>query len=569
MLSGHRHRLRRLFAALITCTVIAAGCGDDESGGDGEAVDADATVTTEPTDDADAEVDADRDADADADADTDTDTDTFDTDATDATSSEPQEPLPTPNPTVLLPPDTGSTFYQGVGFDLSLLGYEQREYFFEGQARSFENVGDLTADGAWTVDIADTADYRSRMVVVAPSDPADFNGTVVMEWFNVSGGLDAAPNFTMSHVEQMREGYAYVGVSAQLRGIEASEGGVDVGFPIYLKGIEPERYESLVHPGDSFSYDIFTQAAQAVRSPDGIDPLDGLELLQMLAVGESQSAFRLTTYVNAIDPIAQLFDGYLIHSRGGGSADLSQAPQSEISTPEQVFIREDMRVPVLTFQTDTDLLLLGFVPDRQPDGGNHVLWEVAGTAHGDVYSISLEVGPQDLGDNPAIAEVVEIASPIPGIMDCGAPINSGPQHYVMNAAMHALNSWATGGDPAPSAPRAEVVPVEIDPEAEGRQPTHAAVTDEFGNILGGIRTAWVDVPVATLTGDPVPGSSFCGLFGTTTLFDQATLDELYPGKATYLDAMTASIDQSVADGFIRPADAALILEYAETNPIGS
>ncbi|MEZ5246238.1 MAG: alpha/beta hydrolase domain-containing protein [Acidimicrobiales bacterium] len=546
----HRRSVTSALAILSLLALLAAACSDDTG---------DAGDTTDPSDGS---------------------TTTFGpaatTTTTDAVAEPPSpaddligDPVPTPNPEVRLPPDAGSTFYQGVGFDLSLVGYEQSEYFLTGTARSFAPVGELTPDGRWVVEAADEADYTTRIVVVRPSDPADFNGTVMMEWFNVSGGLDAAPNFTMSHVEQLREGYAYVGVSAQERGIEGGGGGVDVGFPIHLKGAEPERYAPLQHPGDSFSYDIFSQAAQAVRNPgDSIDPLGGLPLQHVIAVGESQSAFRLTTYVNAIDPVAQLFDGFLIHSRGGGSADLSQGPQAESPTPEQVLIRDDVRVPVLTFQTDSDLLLLGWVPDRQPDSDNFVLWEVAGTAHGDVYSISLDVGPQDLGNDPAIAAVVEVASPIPGIMDCGGPINSGPQHYVMNAAVHALARWAAGGEPPTSAPRAEVVEVEVDPDAEGRQATHAPVTDDYGNILGGVRTAWVDVPVARLTGEPVGGSSFCGLFGSTTLFDDATLAELYPTKAAYLDAMTASIDQSVADGFLRPLDAELILQYAADNDIG-
>jgi len=537
-----------LVTILASFALLASACGDDT--GDAES---DTTTTTEAA--------------------TTTAAPDTTTTAEPAPAPEPEvpvigDPVPTPNPEVSLPPEVGSTFYQGIGFDPALLGYEQSEYFLTGTARSFANVGELASDGRWTVEPADEAEYATRIVVIRPSDPADFNGTVIMEWFNVSGGLDAAPNFTMSHVEQMRSGYAFVGVSAQFRGIEESPGTIELSFPIFLKGIQPERYASLDHPGDSFSYDIFNQAAQAVRSPEGIDPLDGLAVEQILAVGESQSAFRLTTYVNAIDPVAQLFDGYLIHSRGGGSTPLSQEPQEAVPTPEVVRIREDMRVPVMTFQTDTDILLLGSVPDRQPDSDNFVLWEVAGTAHGDVYSIALDVGPQDLGDNPEIAAVVEVASPIPGIMDCGAPINSGGQHYVMNAAIHALDRWAGGGDPPTSAPRLEVVEADSEPDTDGRQATHAAVTDEFGNILGGVRTAWVDVPVATLTGDPVPGSRFCGLFGTTTLFDEVTLAELYPTKAAYLDAMTTSIEQSVADGFLLRADADLILEYAANNEIG-
>ena len=77
-----------------------------------------------------------------------------------------------------------------------------------------------------------------------------------------------------------------------------------------------------------------------------------------------------------------------------------------------------------------------------------------------------------------------------------------------------------------------------------------------------------DVPGATLTGQPVEGSSFCPLFGTTELFDDDKLAELYPTKAVYLDAMTVSIEQSVADGYILRPDADLILENAATNRIG-
>ena len=64
-----------------------------------------------------------------------------------------------------------------------------------------------------------------------------------------------------------------------------------------------------------------------MRHPVGINPLGDLVYERMIAVGESQSAFRLVTYVNAIHPLVHLYDGFLIHSRGGGGAALSQAPQ--------------------------------------------------------------------------------------------------------------------------------------------------------------------------------------------------------------------------------------------------
>ena len=47
------------------------------------------------------------------------------------------EAAPTPTPIVMYPPDVGSSFHSGTGFDLASLGYEQQEYFISGTARSF------------------------------------------------------------------------------------------------------------------------------------------------------------------------------------------------------------------------------------------------------------------------------------------------------------------------------------------------------------------------------------------------------------------------------------------------
>lgn len=52
-----------------------------------------------------------------------------------------------------------------------------------------------------------------------PLDAARWNGSVVVEWLNVSGGLDAAPDFDFTHRHLIREGFAWVGVSAQRAGM--------------------------------------------------------------------------------------------------------------------------------------------------------------------------------------------------------------------------------------------------------------------------------------------------------------------------------------------------------------
>lgn len=205
-----------------------------------------------------------------------------------------------------------------------------------------------------------------------PADPARFNGTVVVEWLNVSGGLDAAPEWIYAHNELIREGYAWVGVSAQATGVTAT------------RTADPVRYADLSHPGDSYSYDIFSQAGQAVRD-SAATVLDGLRPRVVLANGESQSAFRLTTYINAIQPLVSVYDGFLVHSRRDIGAPLSQAPQADVPTPAVVRFRPDLDAPVLVVQAETDVIALGSLSARQADSHRLRLWEVAGTAHADAY----------------------------------------------------------------------------------------------------------------------------------------------------------------------------------------
>jgi len=443
----------------------------------------------------------------------------------------------------------GTPFYAGVNFDEAEVGYRESEFFISGDALSYIATDTLGEDGVWSVQPADSAPFKSRIVVLRPEDAARFSGTVIVEWFNVSGGVDAAPDWTQLHTEVFREGHAYVGVSAQIVGVEG--GGA---FDIALKTIDTERYGSLSHPGDSFSYDIFSQAAQAVRNPVGIDPLDGLQVERMIAIGESQSAGRMTTYFNAIHPTVELFDGFIIHSRGAGSSSLSQAPQVEVPTPNPTFTRTDQPEPVIAVQTETDVFGLGGVGMRQADSALYRLWEVPGSGHSDAYTVIK--GPVDRGDDPAVAAVIETRDARPPFIQCDLPINDGPGHFVLKASLAALDNWIRTGEAAPSAPL-------ITLNAQGT----ALARDQFGNALGGVRTPYVDAPVATLSGEGQTGTSFCRLFGVTELFDDTTLAMLYPTREAYISAIDTATDSAVAAGFLRPADAELIKTQARRSDV--
>jgi hypothetical protein len=448
---------------------------------------------------------------------------------------------------------TGATTMYGTAFDLGQVGYEQSEYFLSGTASSYEPVNPLTADGTWTVARASTAAYTTRVVVDKPKDPRRFNGTVVVEWLNVSGGLDVATAWVQTHNELIREGYAWVGVSAQAVGVNAA------------KAADPDRYAALAHPGDSYSYDIFSQAGQAVRD-SASTVLGGLRPRTVVGIGESQSAFRLTTYADAVQPLVNVYDGILLDSRGGVSAvsaPLSQAPQADVPVPDGLLIRTDLRIPVLTFETETDLMTLGYLAARQPDSAHFRLWEVAGTAHADTYITP--VGPTDTGDGQGDVAAFNTLLDPPTTPDpshpqvsCGTPINAGQAHYVLEAAVHALNQWVTTGVAPAPAPRLEVT----------ADSTPAFVLDAHGNVKGGIRTPSVDAPVATLSGLGQEGSPFCFLFGTTVPFSATKLAELYPTHARFVARWAASTGRAAVAGYIRPADAAALLKAAADSTVG-
>src|SRR5207249_2810467 len=153
----------------------------------------------------------------------------------------------------------------------------------------------------------------TRMVVRRPADPARFSGTVLVEWYNVTNGFDAENVWFFAWEHILRAGYVWVGVSAQRVGVDS------------MKTWSPGRYGALdVTEGgsiinDALSYDIFSQAGQAIKHPLGVDPLHGLKPQLVIATGESQSASRLATYINSIRPLANLYDGVLLLSSLGNA----------------------------------------------------------------------------------------------------------------------------------------------------------------------------------------------------------------------------------------------------------
>ncbi len=378
------------------------------------------------------------------------------------------------------------------------------------------------------------------MLVREPSDPAAASGVVLVEWLNVSGGLDADPEFQTLREELVRQGHTWVGVSAQQIGVEGGPVAVTVDVPGAagfvgqgLKAIDPPRYGSLSHPGDAYAYDIYTQVARAVRARSGDDG-------PVLAVGESQSAFALVTYVNGVQPLTRAFDGFFVHSRGsaplalpadGKPADIAG---SLFGTPTT--FRTDTDVPVFDVQTETDVAgILGSAFARQPDTATFRLWEVAGTGHADRHLLGEAVA---------------------GAVDCGPPVNDGPLHVVAKAAFRHLVAWVEDGVAPPSAPVLAY-------GADGVE------RDRDGIALDGLRTPPVDVPVRVLSGEPGrEDSAVCLLFGSTRPLPPARLAEMYPDRAAYVAAYDAGVDEAIAAGYALEEDREALEAYRHEELVG-
>lgn len=400
--------------------------------------------------------------------------------------------------------------------DVSEWGYTEEEYFLSGEALS--------------LDTNETAEYKTRILVYRPENPRDFNGTVVVNWSNVTAQTDAPSAWIGQHEFLMREGYAVVAASVQKQGVD--------GSPISLRFWDPVRYEDVSHPGDEFSYDIYSQMAYALQMrprPDP-DPLRGLNAKTVLATGASQSAGYLQTYINEVQELHDLYDGFMPFVSGPGS--------------NREDVRDDL-VPVLWVNSETEA-----DPNVRPDAGLFRLWEVAGAGHVDHWwhaYVNYYMWPRDHGSANETSVEREWDPQQEGQYGeqggSPCPSNYYPFRHPLRAAMHHLTEWVTKNREPPTA--------RLEYDDMGN-----VATDEHLNALGGVRMPIIDVPVATYD------ATRCGLHGQTIQFDPLTLQEMYPTHDEYISQMEAATDQAISDGFLLPADGEDLMERARASDIG-
>ena len=438
--------------------------------------------------------------------------------------------------TTVLGPIQGGKF--GWPFAASMLdmeneGYKEAEYFLEGEATRYKLVAgtEQGREASWQAETAGTAPFKTRFIVYLPAEPAKFNGTVILTWNNVTAGHDL---FQADSRELFESGFALVCLTTQKAGIDGLP-------PIHqgLAGWDEQRYPDLNIPSDDYSFDIFSQAAEVLgpnRQTGAIDPMSGLDVKRVIAQGASQSAGRLATFINAIAPIHNPFDGFILQIYFGRGTPLEvgdtvvniSAPQSGNPADRlrgTNLLRDDLGVPV--FVVNSELEATAGYAVRQPDTDTMRCWEVAGTSH---TSVQGRVIRQKLLDRDKL--VSNKSDPRINAISIGP---------VYDAVYHHMQKWLADGIAPPLLPR-------INFEGDTPMP----VRDELGIATGGIRLPQAEVPLGRNSAIPLNEDIFALLGGSCVPFDKEKALSLYGDKESFIGRFDEARDAALAGGAILP-----------------
>jgi hypothetical protein len=429
--------------------------------------------------------------------------------------------------------------------------YQDAEYFLDGFARSYPDP------------IGERVPYRTRIFVRTPKDPSAFSGTVIVEFLNPT--LDQSPTYVEAWQEIHRENHAYVAVSGHASGVE------------FLKQRNPVRYGSLAHPGNDFAYDMFSQAGWVLKNPGAHDALVGLRErprhlpasplsplggihprpemvdIKLIGTGMSGSGSGLTQYIvrGALrDAAAAGVYAALMPVDSGGPVTL-YSPTSP---------GDEYAVPILHPMAESQW---------RPNAPEHPLykrWFVAGGSHRSQWSLSgapglavvmsgadelpvpvSELARQD-GQYGELGGVgIRTGLPPTGVViplpaEC-MPLNMFPRRYAINAAIRGLDAWIRNGTPVANSP-------------DFLHDESGLLRDGDGNVLGGLRLAPIEVPVAAYDGES------CDPWGFTRPFSDEELRSRYPTHGDYMEQLAAAADVDLIQGHLLAEDRDDLLERA-------
>jgi hypothetical protein len=457
----------------------------------------------------------------------------------------------------------GAADHELVPENLAKEHYTEREYLVGGTA----NVYTWPATGPAVVQTPD-APYTTRVLVRMPATARSFSGNVVVEMLNPSNLFDLNIGWAVAHRQMIDNGDAWVGITAKPIAIDA------------LKTFDPARYASLSFTNplplddprncatvaadssrsteNGLIWDVYSQVGAWLKSSAASNPLRythrASQVENAYGFGYSQTGGFLVNYINAVHPLVvqaagkPVYDAYIVAVAGGAFAGAYPMNQCEPAPPATDARRQfsNVGVPIMRMMSQSDYLL--GIGARRPDsdvvGDQYRHYEMAGAGH---------ATPDELYYSAAPADIVKAGRAVPPMSCDQGPRSRFPSWTFFDAALRNLDAWVREG----------IAPPHADPIlVQGGAP----VLDQYGNVQGGLRSSYLDVPVSTWYGAST-GASFCFIAGHEVPFAQSTLDTLYPNHRVYVRAVRADLRSLQQQRFITADDARMLFREAARSDV--
>jgi len=371
--------------------------------------------------------------------------------------------------------------------------------------------------------------YKTRIVLRVPKDKTKFNGLILAESMHPSG------NPWVFHFTQ---------VYAMTTGVIGLE--ILTTTPAGLAAVNQARYKDLVVPNGATN-DILAQVGALIKSDHKDNPLSGLAIRKMILAGSSASAAVAQNYLSnahmaqRLADMKPIYDGFMPTSANG------QIPAIDVPTILVPTMREAFSGGGTT----------------QPDNDKLRVYEFAGMAH-----IDARVAGQYYPD------------------PCKYPISRFPLGIEMAVALDKLFAWVDKGTTPPHADRYYV---DFNPDNKpklDRDKGSLLALDEFGNVKGGIRSTYVDVPVKSYhtpdeaaepripnpnhfiaerrgPGGPDPDAQLCGLGNFEAPLSKEQLKKLYKSPKDYYTKVAQRFEELVKAGWALPVYRDFVLTEAK------
>jgi hypothetical protein len=430
-------------------------------------------------------------------------------------------------------------------------------------------------------------EYSARVTLIFPGDPRRGNGTLLVDVPN-RGRAYAIALYNSPRGEPFQSGMLEQGNGfLQDRGFSVAEVSWELGqgaeLPSFVDGEGKKRFV------EGVGFAIFRDtAAFLARSSADTNPLRG-SVKHLIATGKSQSGRFLKSFLthgfNRVDG-RPLFEGMHIFVSAAGQLPImatGTGPESS-SNAIPTWANKDLRGYVEEPTAFPDVL--ANIEKR----GEAVPKIIALNTTTDYYALRSSLGrtgSSGVTDKalPPRLRVYDVAGSAHAIAarapaDCQQPPGAQDWTPVSRATLLHLNAWVAS-DTAP--PPSRLMALEPAPDyampAPGYLPGAVVLVpkrDADGNDVGGVRLPDVDAPLGTHVALNRPLIRPCMLIGAWSPFAatkaqreaandaRPSLAERYANRDGYVNRVRSAARAAMADGFLLPEDAAVIIENAAT-----